>query len=162
MPRGRPRKPTADLILEDKFRRDRHGEPSEVWIPAGAPQMPDWLGPDAQALWRSVVPALANRGVATSVDAAELGALCDWFARYRTAIRALDAVTDIKSTEYYRLQILAGAAFKNFSTTASKFGLNPSDRARLCLSEPRKDNGLSGFARIRNEDRRHNETLYSE
>ena len=41
------------------------------------------------------------------------------------------------------------------SAIASKFGLTPSDRARLQVSEP-KAIGLSGFSR----DRRRNETLW--
>lgn len=145
--RGRPRKPVADLALEDRFRSDRHGDPVTVWQPAGAPTPPDWLSDDARQLWQSLVPSLAARGVATAVDTAELGGLCDWWARYRQVSRALDAVADIKSTEYYRLQILAGAAWKNFATAASKFGLNPSDRARLRIdSGAKQEDELLKFA----------------
>jgi P27 family predicted phage terminase small subunit len=142
--RGRPRKPLPDLLLDGRYRSDRHGEPCEVWLPDGAPTMPDWLTDEARELWEALVPPLAQRGVATEIDAAELAAMCDWWKRYRQACRALDDISDRQSNTYYRTQILAGAAWKNFSSAASRFGLNPSDRAKLRLGvEPRADDLLT-------------------
>jgi P27 family predicted phage terminase small subunit len=133
--RGRPRKPIAQRIFEDSYRPDRHGDAAKAWQPAGAPKMPTWLDADGSELWQSLAPTLTGRGVATAVDAAELGALCDWWSRYRAASRALDAIADKQSTEFYRVSILASMAWKNFAAAASKFGLNPADRARLRITD---------------------------
>jgi len=151
---GRPRKPIAQHLLDGTYREDRHGN---SFLPDGEPVMPDWLSPEAQELWESIVPPLVKSGVATAVDAAELTALCDWWGLYRIARQSLASIEDRKSRPYYDTQILAGAAFKQFNTIASRFGLTPSDRARLQVAEP-PDTGLLGFARSR-EDRRANEAL---
>jgi P27 family predicted phage terminase small subunit len=134
--RGRPRKPLPALLLEGRFRADRHGEAGSTWQPetAAAIDAPDWLSPDAKRLWQALAPSLSNAGIATEVDESELAALCDWWSRYREASRELDKLENRRSTEYYRLAILTSMAWKNFSSAASKFGLNPSDRARLRLT----------------------------
>lgn len=114
--------------------------------------MPDWLSADARQLWDSVVPALAQRGVATLVDTAELSALCDWWGRWRAACREMNEINDLQSKEYYRLQILASNAWKSFSHAAAKFGLNPSDRARLRLDPGTKpEDELRAFAEQRGD-----------
>jgi P27 family predicted phage terminase small subunit len=138
MARGRPRKPIPELVLEGRFRSDRHGEAAGVWIPDGAPEKPPELSGDAAELWAAIVPHLARSAVATAIDAAELTAMCEWWQRYRRASRALSAIEDEQSTEFYRLSILSGMAWKNFAAGASKFGLNPSDRAKLRLGEVNK------------------------
>lgn len=143
---GRPRKPVAELVLEGKFRSDRHGTAAEVWQPIGLPTMPDWLSNEAKKLWETVVEQLARRGVATGADVAELTALCDWWGRYRAALIELDKIADKTSNEYYRLSILAGAAWKNFAGVSAKFGLNPSDRAKLRFdSGSEKEDDLQSF-----------------
>lgn len=144
--RGRPRKPVPDLLLEDRYRIDRHGEASSAWLPYGEPVMPDSLSPEARELWESLVPQLTQRGVATAVDTAELTGLCEWWGRYREASATLGEIEDRKSTEYYRIGILAGAFWKNFSTAASRFGLNPSDRAKLRLGVETQEDELLSFA----------------
>jgi P27 family predicted phage terminase small subunit len=88
--------------------------------------MPDWLSPDAKQLWQSLVPQLP----VSAVDSITLAALCDWFAIYRQTRQALDEV-DRQSTNYYKLFQLTGMAWNNFSGIAAKFGLTPSDRAKL-------------------------------
>jgi P27 family predicted phage terminase small subunit len=113
--------------------------------------MPAWLSAEARQLWQSLVPSLA--GIATTVDTASLAAMCDWWSRYRETSEALNAVQDRQSTEYYKLLQLAGLCWNNFSGIAAKFGLSPSDRAKLQVPQPPQPGGLEGFARQR-EDRR--------
>lgn len=135
MQRGRPRKPLPELLLEGRFREDRHGSAEQVWLPPSTlPDAPSWLRSEGRELWQRLAPQLSAVGVATDLDATELAALCEWWGRFREASQALDAVSERQSTEYYRLSILANMAWKNFSAAASKFGLNPSDRARLRLN----------------------------
>lgn len=58
MPAGRPRKPTALRVLEGNrgHRPTPRGEPQPV---VGAPQMPDYLPPLAQACWTRVIEEMA-------------------------------------------------------------------------------------------------------
>ena len=151
MQRGRPRKPLPALLLEGRYRADRHGEADAVWLPDGGPSTaPEWLSADARLLWDQLAPQLSGAGVATDVDRAELSALCDWWARYREALRTLDEVEDRKTTEFYRLSILASMAWKNFASAAGKFGLNPSDRARLRLNhDAEPEDALTEFTKAR-------------
>lgn len=154
MAKGRPRKPIASHVLEGTARDDRHGDIADAWQPDGAPEMPSWLKDAARDLWQQLAPRLVGSKVATGVDSAELAALCDWWARYREASIVADAVQDKQSTEFYRCSILASMAWKNFATAAAKFGLNPSDRARLKIGgEAAKEDELLAFSRGREERR---------
>ena len=148
---GRPRKPVAEHLLNGTYRADRHGD--APWMPDGAPVMPAWLSAEARTLWQSLVPSLT--GIATAVDSTELAALCDWWSIYRQTRVELDKIEDRQSTAYYKLLQLAGMAWNNFSGIAAKFGLSPSDRAKLQVPPP-QTSGLEGFARNRDEDRRRN------
>jgi P27 family predicted phage terminase small subunit len=125
MARGRPRKPTALKVLEGTARADDLGcEPQ----PAGKPIMPRGMDSEAKKLWRAVVPELTAMRIAAGIDAHELQAMCEWWARYRHAAKRLAAADD---SDFYRWSIAAGMCWKNFSSIASKFGLNPADRSRL-------------------------------
>lgn len=148
MAKGRPPKPTAAHLLEGTNRS--YHETDNQWSPDGAPTMPAWMKLDARDLWEQLAPRLVASNVATSVDAAELAALCDWWARYREASIVADSVKDKQSTEFYRCSILASMAWKNFATAAAKFGLNPSDRARLKIDNgKRQEDELLSFTRER-------------
>jgi P27 family predicted phage terminase small subunit len=150
MAKGRPRKPITNLILEGNFRPSRHGDLSATWQPDGEPIKPDWLTGDGAKLWDALVPQLAARGVATQIDEAELAAACNWWSLYRATWIELSSIREKQSTEFYRVAILASMAWKNFASAAAKFGLNPSDRARLRLGngETSKDQ-LAEFAASR-------------
>lgn len=156
--RGRPRKPIAEHVLDGTYRSDRHGD--SPWMPNGEPQMPAWLSPEARELWQSLVPSLTT--IATEVDAASLTAMCDWWALYRQTRTALDLVQDRESTAYYKLLQLAGLCWNNFSGIAAKFGLSPSDRAKLQVPQPQQPGGLADFSRDRNEERRADAQVDSE
>lgn len=152
MAMGRPPKPTAAHVLEDTHRGDRHGDIDSTWQPDGEPEVPSWLQGDALQLWRELSPRLVTSKVATSVDAAELAALCDWWARYREASRVADQIADKRGTDFYRCSILASMAWKNFTKAAANFGLNPADRARLKLPDaPKAEDELLVFSREREE-----------
>jgi P27 family predicted phage terminase small subunit len=127
---GRPNKPISHLKLYGTYREDRHGHVDDQVDATGEPVRPEWLGHEAKQLWDRVVPLLIASGIAAEIDESELAAMCDWWGRYRDATRALDTIA-IQERGYYSMQILAGAAWKNFSSIASRFGLTPSDRAKL-------------------------------
>jgi len=148
--RGRPRKPVKELVLEGKYREDRHGSLSDLPEPDGLPAMPDWLPDEAKQLWNSLASGLAKIGVATQIDESELAAMCDWWSKYRDASGMVEKMRSEPDSgkEYYRWSILAGMAWKNFTSAASKFGLNPADRAkmRLDFSGVKKEDELLSFA----------------
>lgn len=130
MPGGRPRKPTAAKILDGTYRPDRDGSPEQVVSAAGSPEPPPELQGDALAFWRRVIPGLCERNCAAVCDASALAMMCEWWARYRRYSEALDAMipTD-KGT--YQMTVLCGIATTNFDKLAARFGLTPSDRAKL-------------------------------
>lgn len=149
---GRHRRPIAALLLEGKYRADRHGRLEDAWLPDGEPERPAWLTGDGLALWQELSPRLIESKIAMSLDAAELAGLCDWWGRYREISRLLDTIESRQSREYYRCSILAAMAWKNFATAAGKFGLNPADRSRLQFgSQPTADDALSAFANQRDK-----------
>ena len=138
--RGRPRKSVAQLKLDGTFRHDRHGDPDDQWQPEGEPVKPLDFDAFSDQLWEEVVPELVSCGVATSLDTAELTAMCEWWSRYKKITEKLKEYgTDFSRDGYYSLQMLAGSAWKNFSAIGSRFGLSPADRTRLGAMS-RKDN----------------------
>jgi len=92
----------------------------------GTPVMPEWLDDDAITLWNAVVPDLATAGVAKAADSHMLAAMCDAWSMYLAArVIAHEHPNDKDS----RLNYVA--YYNAFSSVASRFGLTPSDRARL-------------------------------
>jgi phage terminase small subunit len=96
-----------------------------------------------------IVPPLAQSGIVTSADQASLAGLCDWWAQYLAASRALRAIDDYADPSVYRLLNQAAVAWKSFAGIAAKFGLTPSDRAALRLPLEQPVNSIEGFARTR-------------
>ena len=140
MPAGRPRKPIDVLELQGTVRHHRHGDPEAYFRPDGEPEKPELIADDefASEMWDRIVPDLSSSGVAAEIDWAELTCLCEWWSRYRAVTVILKQKTP-EDEGYYRLQILAGAAWKNFSNIASRFGLTPADRSRLGMVGGKKE-----------------------
>jgi len=120
--RGRPRSPTSKHVLSGTYRHDRHqrNEPR----PDGEPYKIGELEGEALILWDRVVPELVRLKVATAIDSPELFAMCQWWAEYR------GLQLDVGLETYKRMCAMA-AAYKQFRTIASRFGLTPADRAGL-------------------------------
>jgi len=132
MPGGRPRKPIALKITEGTFRADRDGDLAAQVQAGGSPSPPEHLAGDALEFWNQVVPGLISAGVAAACDSPALAMMCEWWARHRRFSRQLDEMT-IDPGEVYRTTILCGIAWTNFDKIASRFGLTPSDRAKLSV-----------------------------
>ncbi len=131
---GRPRKPVAAKILAGTFRPDRDGDPASQVQAAGVPEAPAHLDGEARACWDRIVPGLAASGVAAACDANALTAMCEWWALYRRLADALVAAPADRTI----CQLTTAAAIANdkWAAMAGRFGLTPSDRAKL-KAEPK-------------------------
>ena len=119
---SRPRTPTAVLDARGAFKKDpqrkREGEPV-VKDPIGSP--PEELTPEQLKGWQMFVER-APMGVLTSAD---------WPAVYMASIlwAGFMADPDFPAGKLSRLEALMG-----------KFGLTPSDRAKLNIPKPKEEN----------------------
>src|SRR5688572_22900134 len=129
MPRGRPRKPDELKILDGTWRPDKDADPSAPPVADGVPVMPRRLVGEAAEMWGRVVPGLIASGLAKERDADQLASMCEWWGRYREYSDRLDTAPESQDT--YRLMIQVGICHTNFDKVASRFGLTPSDRAKL-------------------------------
>jgi P27 family predicted phage terminase small subunit len=102
----------------------------------GEPVRPDWLEGLARDLWDSITPGLVATGVAKARDTVALIGMCEWWALYRRLMDALSS-EDV-SPKLAPLAAQAGIAWDKFSQMASKFGMTPSDRAKLRVEMPQK------------------------
>jgi len=89
--------------------------------------------------WGENVPGLAARGVAKNADSAALGMLCYWYALWRKRARALDRLPAV-TKKLHQTIVQVAIAFDKFEKLAARFGLTPSDRAKLGV-------GMSGGGR---------------
>lgn len=70
---------------------------------------------------------LIDLGVAQTVDASALQAMCEWWGAYQKPQQAEPA----DSGEAYKRSIAVASAFKHWETLASKFGMNAKDREKI-------------------------------
>lgn len=126
---GRPRKPDELKILQGTFRKDRDGVPAVV-VPDGDVVPPDYLGDAALTFWHTIVPTMLSVGLAKPTDVPQLASMCEWWARHRRYSAILDAMDD-NDKRLYQTTMLCAIASTNFDKIAARFGLTPSDRAKL-------------------------------
>lgn len=141
MPAGRPRKPTALKVLhgDDKIHpgRMKRNEP----MPTGAVEAPSHLSRPAKELWDQLAPEMIRVRLLTSVDVPLFAEFCESVILARLGRgRALGEATG-------RIVVAPGApagmtawsrAMVIVIALASRFGLTPSDRARLDLGQADK------------------------
>lgn len=130
------RKPTAELKLHGEYYASRHGDRSREPQPTGMPKKPGTLKGEASKHWDVVVPSLVETGVATAQDAPALKRLCEFWGEY-------EAAKHRTPKDRVRLMMMV-AAHKQWIDLASRFGLTPSDRARIVSD--RKDMARSRTA----------------
>ena len=130
---GQRRKPTAELkLIHGKLYATRHGDRTHEPQPQGKPVMPAKFSNDARAHWAAVVPSLIDTGVATAQDAPALIAMCEFRAEYEKAKRR-------KKQDRIRLMMMV-SSHKEWVNLASRFGLTPSDRAKITGESKAKHN----------------------
>lgn len=119
---GRPRTPTAILELQGDCTPSRHGYRGAEPKPEGEPKKPLGLPLAASDHWDEHIPRLVKMGVARSVDAPALEIMCRWWARMKEL--------ETQEPDYRNLTLLAMCS-KQWKDYASRFGMTPSDRAKL-------------------------------
>lgn len=127
---GRNPTPTAKLKLYGGFDHNkkryekRMGEPT----PEGYPEKPGGLSEWASVHWDCVVPELISTGIAKCLDTFALESMCEWWAEWK--LLSLD-----KKIDAFKRITMMSCAHKQWRDLASRFGLTPADRAKLCVME---------------------------
>ena len=135
---GRPPKPTADLRLHGGLRKGRHDDRVREPMPEGdAMALVDLTG-EALAAWEFLRPRLIDVGLATELDSHELTAMCYWWGEFRKWC-------EMESENEYRRMVGMAAAYKQFRTIASKFGMTPCDRVGLTGAKPNDQDELAAL-----------------
>src|SRR3990167_6403207 len=126
--RGRPPKPTALKLLQGNpgKRRLNANEPAP---PPASTEPPDWLDELARAFWDEHAPPLIRRGLLTTWDVPMFATACSEHSLWvRYTVRINKHPFGKAAKDWSRLRNMALA---NRDRTLSKFGMSPSDRARL-------------------------------
>jgi P27 family predicted phage terminase small subunit len=111
----------------------------------GTPNCPTWLGKEAKAEWRRIMPELEAAGVTSKVDRAALAAYCQAWAEFHEATVILEQegriIEQVHATSKgevigtrkvihpaVRMQRDASGRVKNYLV---EFGLSPASRSRI-------------------------------
>lgn len=158
MSAGRPTTPTALKALRGTLRAGRVN-PAEPQAPAmelGA-KAPAWVkGPKARAAWRDLVKLLTDQRVLTVMDSMALGLLVDAFEDYLASgediategpyywsktegggsIRRRNPAVEDRKDAWLRIERMLG-----------KFGMNPSDRAKVKITAEAEEDPIDKWMR---------------
>jgi P27 family predicted phage terminase small subunit len=138
---GRPRKPDDVKILEGTFQAYRDGNPAEVVVAPGTPLPPASLKGEGLGFWNRVVPGLVELGIAKEADSDQLALMCQWWARHQKLNRILDRMTIAELKRSAVVMTQAAICLDKFDKIACRFGLTPSDRAKLHLKKSETKTG---------------------
>ena len=131
--KGRPRKPSTLVALEGG--KTNTSEP----VPGAASvERPEWLSPDAKAMWDRLAPDLHRQGVLSPWDVDAFAALCASYCSWREAQQIVDREGVL--VDGYRGSMVKNPAaqlardyWQTFVQAAGRFGMTPSDRAALSV-----------------------------
>lgn len=144
MPAGRLPKPTALKVLHGDFKKNPQRANKNEPNTRGPVEQPNTLSPGAKLVWEDLAPKLIKVGILTPVDVPTFAEFCE-----STVIVRL-ARMQVAKASTGQLEIPAGAAspFTAYSKAigvfmliAGRFGLTPSDRARLIVAPEGSNNG---------------------
>jgi P27 family predicted phage terminase small subunit len=107
---------------------------------AGIPSPPPELSAEALKEWKRIAPRLLAAGMVTLVDRAALAAYCQSYGRWAQAERGLAAGELVIKTArgnlvYNPLVRIANKAMADMVRFAAEFGMTPSGRSRVKVSE---------------------------
>lgn len=134
---GRHKKPTSQLKLEGRYQPSWHGDRGDEPVFDGVPVKPEGMLPEASKHWDEVVVGLIAAGVAKKGDQPALVEMCNWWADLQMLRQASD--------RDYRNMTLAAMCFKQWISIASRFGMTPSDRAKLSVEKKPEYHPLAEF-----------------
>ena len=153
---GRPPKPTAlKLVSGNPGKRALNKqEPDPEYLQNLDP--PEWLHPDAAAIWRELAPHAAKAKVLTVLDREAFAQGCEAVAQYRRATLAAnsrpvdnaskdEAGLDQGGTNISPWVMLQSMSFKRCQAFFNAFGMNPVARTRIMI-QPQGDLFSNGKA----------------
>ena len=150
--RGPKPTPSSTLRLVGSRELERRVEGPRA-VP-GTPSPPSWLGREARAEWRRVVPDLARMGTLARIDRATVSAYCEAWAAYVEAVQDVDTHGTVQKsrdgvdqrTPYVALLKDARAAMQQL---AQQLGLSPASRLRMTSKAPVEIDPLGAFVKDR-------------
>lgn len=138
---GRPKTPSAlnDLRGNPGKRARNTEEPRPA--PASSLEAPGWLDREARDVWNELAPELARINLLSVIDVSVLAGGCRWWAIYRKADRALRrglvATTKANGSQPVPHLKIAATAFDKAMDIFARFGITPSERAKLQVPQPK-------------------------
>lgn len=147
--RGRPPTPTDLKILRGNPGHRKIEAADEPTPSAGIPSPPAHLSKEARTHWFRLAPELSKMRVLTMADREGLCILCDAWARYVMAEKAVEKHgLLIKSPSGYPIQnpalAIRNQASKEMRGWLNEFGLTPAARTRVRTTSPSQPD-LPGF-----------------
>lgn len=133
---GRPPKPTKVLKTQGTARKDRHAKRSDLQLSGELPQPPEFLTEIAREEWFRVCSIGKYAKALSPADRGPLAMYC-----------ILWAELVVSQTTGQEMQTSRMALYANL---AGKFGMNPSERAKIHLPEDEKP--ANKFASLSDEE----------
>lgn len=116
---------------------------------AATPKPPSWLSASAKREWRRVAPELHKRGLLTELDRQALAHYCQAVARMEEAEKALKDGLSYEAPggrQYLKPEYhVVVDCQKEIRQLCTLFGLAPSARMRMELSEPERPDELESL-----------------
>lgn len=136
--------PTALKVLE--------GNPGKRPLPENEPKpdnpslvCPDWLTDEAKILWNKYALVIKDLGVFKQTDEMSFATLCQEMGRYielQKIMNERDSYTTKNArggSKPYPEMAMARECLKNIRALMAEFGMTPSSRTRLSVSEIEED-----------------------
>lgn len=123
---GRPPKPIEEHILAGTYKPSRHGPLAPADLPGPPPEKPGDLSPVAAECWDRVLAVRA--GVVKPSDRDALVVYCEWWSLW---VETLAMVREADGGGRAQLMTSLAIATDKLAASFSRFGLSPSDRAKL-------------------------------
>lgn len=134
-------KPTPTKLLEMRASRWAKSRPHEPQLPAEKPAMPDFLGDEAKAIWKKLIPQLYKAGLLARIDGWMLARYCiawvewqhagSWLTEYGQSSVVVNAQGNPLRAELWPQARLFLALAAELRRIEQHFGMSPSARAAL-------------------------------
>ena len=147
---GRPSKPTRLKLLQ--------GNPGKRALPRnepkpelGVPTRPGWLAPEAKREWNRAVPELRRLGLLARIDRAMLVMWCETWAIFVQADRDIQdkgSTRTLTTSNYEEVRpsvAIRFAAIAKLMQLSARFGMSPSDRAKMSAPPMEEENDFATF-----------------
>jgi len=143
---------TSILKLHHSWRSKHRLDYEKAEIEEGRkPKMPIWLSEEAKAIWRQLVPKIAELGILNPVDQTLIAMLCHDVAEYREVCQIIDGLKSKlvrqpsgRITKNPAFQIRDAAA-ERIRRLSGELGLSPAARASITIMPVKKKSEKTKF-----------------